>query len=147
MDHLLASIRPGKLRPDKKNLKLKSKGLGIIILAHGSKVKKANITMLKLIKELKKDLGINIIEPSYLQLCQPDLHANVKKMVKKGCKKILVVPFFLFTGNHVGRDIPKEIAEEARIFKEVEFVYAKNIGSHPGMSNIVSDCIRETLLK
>lgn len=114
-------------------------------MAHGSKVKKANETINKIIKKIRDKGGIKIIEPSYLQFCSPNLHASVKKVVAKGSKKIIVLPFFLFMGNHVGRDIPKEIASEARLYKDIEFVYARNIGHDPRIGDIVLDCIREAL--
>src|SRR3989338_564984 len=123
----------------------KTSKIGIIILGHGSKAKKANGTIPRVIKEIKKKAGITIIEPSYLQLSRPDLHASVKGIVERGCKKIVIVPFFLFTGNHVGRDIHNEIGREKKIYKGVEFLYAKNLGADPRISDIVLSCIKEVL--
>ena len=124
---------------------MRSKNIGVIILGHGSKVKKANGTIPRVIKEIKIKGRIKIIEPSYLQLSRPNLHTSVKKVIEKGCKKIIIVPFFLFTGNHVGRDIPNEINRQAKIYKDVKFVYAKNLGCDFRISDIVLDCIREAL--
>lgn len=124
---------------------MRSRDIGVIILGHGSKAKKANGTIPRVIKEIKRKGRIKIIEPSYLQLCRPNLHASVKRVIEKGCKKVVIVPFFLFTGNHVGRDIPKEINREVKIYKDVKFVYAKNLGSDFRISDIVLDCIREAL--
>lgn len=145
VDNILKSIRFGNINPKMNNRKLKTKNVGIIILAHGSKLKKANAAIYRVIKKIKNKGLPKIIEPSYLQLCSPNLHASVKKLVEKGCKKIVVVPFFLFMGNHVGRDIPKAIEREEKLYKDVEFIYAKNIGGHPTISDIVLDCIREAL--
>jgi len=119
--------------------------IGIIILGHGSFLKQANETIIKAIKEIKKRRGFAIIEPAYLQLCKPDLHTAVEKIIKKGCKKVIIVPFFLFKGNHVSRDIPKTIAKEAKLYKNVRFVYAKNLGQDHRISDIVSDRITEAL--
>lgn len=117
----------------------------VIILSHGSKVKKASRTIRKIIKEIKSNSELKIIEPSYLQFRNPNLAASVKKLVKNGYKRILIVPFFLFTGIHVSKDVPKEIRREAGLYKNVEFVYARNIGSDPRIKDIVLDCIREAL--
>lgn len=124
-----------------------TKKTGVIILGHGSKVKAANATIPKVIRELKKKRGIDIVEPAYLQLCKPSLCYAIKKVTGLGCKKIIIVPFFLFIGNHVKRDIPKLIAQESRLYKDVEFVYARNLGQDPRLSDIVLDCIKEALLK
>lgn len=114
-------------------------------MAHGSKVKKANATIRRVIKEIKNKGLPKIIEPAYLQLCSPNLHASVKKLVEKRCKKIVVVPFFLFMGNHVARDIPQEIERQVKLYKDVEFVYARNLGKDHRISDIVSDSIRAAL--
>lgn len=124
---------------------METNAIGIIILGHGSRAKKANGTIPRVIKEVKKKANFKIIEPSYLQLSWPNLHASVKRAAEKGCKKIVVVPFFLFTGNHVGRDIPNEIEREKKIYKDVEFIYANNLGADPRISDIVLSCIKEAI--
>lgn len=118
---------------------------GIIILGHGSNLKQANNTIIRAIREIEKRRWPGIIEPAYLQLCKPNLHTAVKKIIERGCNKIVIVPFFLFRGNHVSKDIPRHIEEEARAYKHVEFVYAKNLGHDPRINDIVWDCIKEAL--
>ncbi len=127
------------------NQNLNNKDVGVIILGHGSRLKEANNLIPKIIRQIKKNLGVKIIEPAYLQLYEPDLHKSVKKVVEKGCKKIIIAPFFLFTGNHVTRDIPKAIAKEAKIYKSVKLIYAKNIGDDSRIEEIVSDSIKNAL--
>lgn len=144
-DSILKPVRGGKINPCNFNRKPQANNTGIIILSHGSRIKQANATVSRLIKEIKSKGGPKLIEPSYLQLCSPDFHASVKKIVEKGYKKIVVVPFFLFTGNHVSRDIPREIMKEAKLYKDVQFVYARNIGHDSRLSDIVFDCIKEAL--
>lgn len=146
-DNILRLIRESSINP-RDNSRKTSAGrqtTGIIILGHGSKVKKTNATIRRVIKAIKLEAGLKIVEPAYLQLCGPSLHTSVKKIIKKGVKKIVVAPFFLFTGNHVGRDIPKEIKQEAELFKGVEFVYAKNLGDDPAINGIVLNCIENVL--
>ena len=58
---------------------------------------------------------------------------------------LIVVPFFLFMGNHVSRDIPKAIEKEKNIYKGVEFVYTRNLSHDSRLNDIVYDCIREVL--
>lgn len=145
VDAILKPVRAGFMNPRKNSRKLKVRNTGIVILCHGSKIEKANQTIYKIIKEVKRDSGLEIVEPAFLQLCGPDFHASVEKVIEKGCKKILVVPFFLFMGNHVSRDIPREIKRQGQLYKSVKFVYARNIGCSVMMSDIVLDCIREAL--
>ncbi len=143
VDKILKSIRFGSISPYLNNLK--AKNTGIIILGHGSRVKKTNATIARVVKDIKAKTGIKIIQPSYLQLTGPDLAASVKKAVEKDAKKIVIVPFFLFTGNHVGRDIPREIKKLAGLYPGVKFIYSKNIGDDPAVSDIVLGCINQAL--
>lgn len=117
----------------------------VIILGHGSKLKMANYTIRKVAREIKSKRGLGIVKPAYLQLCQPSLQRTIKKITTMGCKRVIIVPFFLFMGNHVKRDIPKVIRQEAKIYKYVEFVYARHLGQDPRISDIVLDCINEAL--
>lgn len=145
VDNIFGLIRLGNIAPCDRDKGKKAARIGIIILGHGSKLKQANQTILKVIRTIRKRRRNDRIEPAYLQLSKPALHTSVKKLVGNGYKKIIIVPFFLFAGNHVSRDIPKIIAKEASLYKEIKFVYARNIGQDPRISGIVLDCIEKAL--
>lgn len=121
------------------------KNIGVIILGHGSRLKMANDSLRALAREIRMGKEFDMVEPAFLQLSQPDLQRIIKKAVQNGCKKIVIVPFFLFMGNHVTRDIPKIIAREAKKYKGVRLVCAKNMGQDPRMAMIVVDRIREVV--
>lgn len=127
--------------------RLKLQRTGVIILGHGSRIKKANSLLSEIIKIIKKRLGLNVIEPAYLQLHRPDLIQRIKGLVSKGCRKIIIVPFFLFGGNHVRRDIPRIIKRQKTLYPRVEFIYAKNLGNDSKIVEIVIDRILQAGLK
>lgn len=114
---------------------------GIIILSHGSRLKKANASLGKIVKAAKKSTGLDIIVPAYLQFCRPDLAESVKSLIGQKCKSIIIIPFFLFNGNHVTRDIPDIIKEEKAKYPDVRFVYTKNLGNDLRIADIVADTI------
>ena len=118
---------------------------GIVIIGHGSRLKSANDAVRKAVREIKARSRCKVVEPAYLQLCRPDLSGAVRRAVKAGCRQIIIVPFFLSLGNHVTKDIPAAIQREARIHKNIKFVYTKNIGQDPRILNILMDCITEAL--
>ena len=143
VDKIFCVIRSNNLKLRQTANKLKSKATGIVILGHGSNLKRANDTVGRVAAEIKKRSGLGVVEPAYLQLCKPDLKTVIKKVVKAGCRRIVIVPFFLFEGNHVRRDIPNAIKQDVKIYRQVEFIYAKNIGQDPRISDIVMDRISE----
>lgn len=138
-------IRIDNLKIEQAGEKIKNKKSGIVILGHGSNLKKANYLVHRVAAEIRKRSGLDIVEPAYLQLCKPSLQEAIKKVVSNGCGKVIIVPFFLFIGNHVSRDIPGVIEKEAKIYREVDFIYTKNIGQDPRINDIVMDRIREAI--
>ncbi len=123
--------------------KLKDSRTGIIVLSHGTKIKKANAILVKIVEKIKQDTGLDVIVPAYLQLCRPDLIKSIKRLVGRGCRRIVIVPFFLFNGNHVTRDIPSIIKKAKSKFPKVEFTYTKSLGEDGRVADIVSDMLRE----
>lgn len=121
--------------------------IGIIILGHGSKLHKANGLISKVAKIIKKEISGNIVEPSYLQFHQPNLSESIKKVVEKGCKKIIIVPFFLFSGNHVKRDIPQAIKKEMDRYPDCTFVFTESMGEDGRIVDIVLQKINEAIRK
>lgn len=114
---------------------------GVIILSHGSRLKKANKDLDKVVKDVKSKTGLKMVMPAYLQFCQPDLTKSIKNLVLKGCRKIIIMPFFLFNGNHVTKDIPAIIKEERVKSPDVDFVLKKSLSRDERLSDIVSEII------
>lgn len=126
---------------------MKVKRIGIVILGHGSKRKIANNQIPEVIKQIKPRLISSKIVPAYLQFCEPSLKQSVRFLVKRDCKRIIVVPFFLFMGNHVKRDIPKAIQNETLKYPEIEFIYAESLGKDTRIAEIVLGRIKEVINK
>ena len=146
VDDVFNLIRKNNHWPKINLQRLKAEKTGVIILGHGSRLKKANKTILEIVKAIKQEEW-DIVEPAYLQFHKPDLLTSIKNVIEKGCKKIIIVPFFLFMGNHVTRDIPKAIKKEAVKYPCVNFVYAKNLGEDARIEIIVRDIIKEAAVK
>ena len=124
---------------------VKSCKTGIIILSHGSKLKKANDSLNKTIKVIKQKTGLVIVVPAYLQFCQPNLTKSVKGLISKGCRTVIIIPFFLFNGNHVTRDIPEIIEKVKARYPKASFIYAKNLGDDIRIPDIIVDIIKEAV--
>lgn len=121
--------------------------IGIIILGHGSKLHKANGLISKVAKIIRSQIADSVVQPSYLQFHQPALSKAIEKVAKKGCRKIIIVPFFLFKGNHVKRDIPQAIKKEISKYPRVSFVFTKSLGEDKQIGDIVLKNINEAIIK
>jgi len=117
---------------------------GVIVLAHGSKVKSGNEGLFKVVEMLRAMGKWDMVDACFLQLAKPGLSEGVKNIVEKGAEKIVVMPLLLFSGNHVLKDIPDEIENEKRKYPEIQFFYARNLGADKRIAQIAADRIDET---
>ena len=116
---------------------------GVIVLAHGSKVKSGNEGLFKVVDMLRAMGKWDMVDACFLQLAKPGLSEGVKNIVEKGAEKIVVMPLLLFSGNHVLKDIPDEIENEKRKYPEIQFFYARNLGADERIAQIAADRIDE----
>ncbi|MHC4268930.1 MAG: sirohydrochlorin chelatase [Planctomycetota bacterium] len=122
-----------------------SKKTGVIVLAHGSKVRTGNDGLFKIVEMLRVTGKWDMVEAGFLQLAKPGLTEVVENLIQRGAKRVVVMPLLLFSGNHVLKDIPEEIEQERIKFPEVEFCYAKNIGADERIAQIANDRIEEAV--
>ena len=118
---------------------------GVVVLAHGSKVKSGNEGLFKIVEMLRAMGKWDMVEAGFLQLAKPGLTEAVEDIVGKGAKRVVVMPLLLFSGNHVLKDIPEEIEKERKKYPDVEFCYAKNIGADERIAQITGEKIEDAI--
>ena len=117
----------------------------IIVLSHGSKVASGNDGLFKIVEMLKISNKWDSVEAGFLQLAEPNLKQVIEKVVKEGSRRVVVIPLLLFSGSHVVKDIPREIDEQRKVYPDVEFLFAKNLGADERIAQIASDRINDVL--
>ena len=122
-----------------------SKKTGVIVLAHGSKVRTGNEGLFNIVKMLRAMGKWDMVEAGFLQLAKPGLTEVVDDLISRGARRVVVMPLLLFSGNHVLKDIPEEIDHERKKFPDVEFCYAKNIGADERIALIAADRIEDAV--
>lgn len=118
---------------------------GIVLLGHGSQLAGASQVIHELSKSIMKHAEWDMVEPAFLQFESPTLSESIDKLVHEGVRKVVVASFFLLEGNHVNRDIPEELENEARKHKGVEFSHTAALGYHSKIEEIILDRIREVV--
>ncbi len=118
---------------------------GVIVLAHGSKVRTGNEGLFKIVEMLRAMGKWDMVEAGFLQLAKPGLTEVVEDLIGREVKRVVVMPLLLFSGNHVLKDIPEEIDNERKKFPDVDFCYAKNIGADERIAQIANDRIEEAV--
>lgn len=116
----------------------------IILFAHGSAVEAANRQVAVLAEEISRRAGCPA-GCAFLELAQPDLAAAVASFAAEGIRRIVVAPYFLTLGMHVGKDLPRLIEEQRRRFPAVEILAGQPLEGSPAMPGLILDRVREVL--
>ncbi|MCK8825531.1 sirohydrochlorin chelatase [Fuchsiella alkaliacetigena] len=118
---------------------------GVIILGHGSKAEKSNREFLEFSQEVSESLEYEFGAGAFLQFADPRVDEVAAEAVEAGVEKIVIMPLFLFPGNHVQKDIPRAIDRLKEEYPEIEFVYANYVGGDDRLAAIVADRVKEVI--
>ncbi len=118
---------------------------GIMVLAHGSRVKETTDTIEKIVKLAKDNINDKHmpIEIAYMELSQPDIKTVFKKLIDMGVDEIKVVPYFLFRGMHIKKDIPNELEAALEGYDNVKLTMGDTLGADPRLAEILADRIND----
>ena len=116
---------------------------GAIILAHGSKRKAANEEIYSMVREIQERDEEMLYEAAFMSFGEPDIPAAIARLASRGVQSIIIMPFFLGTGNHISQDIPELLRQEKRKYPELDLKMAVHLAGHPGLIDIVLDRIRD----
>lgn len=114
----------------------------IVLLGHGSRRSQAN-DILKSISEIIKSKFAEInVECAYLELAEPNIRDIMDKLAESNFNSIYVIPYFLYSGNHVSRDIPKII----NIYKEKYPYINIKLGDYLGVDKRIAELVMERII-
>ena len=111
---------------------------GILIIAHGS-------TMEEVFAMVQNNLPDLIVEHAYMEYCDVNLEKGLDLLREKGVKEIVVVPYFLFDGMHIIKDIPEEISAYLENHKDMKISMGKTLGADKRIADVLCDRIKEVM--
>jgi sirohydrochlorin ferrochelatase len=117
----------------------------LLLIAHGSRRPEANADLDLLAADLRARGGYLIVQPSYLELCEPGIVAGGETCVAAGAATVVMLPYFLSPGRHVVEDLAAARDELGRRHPAVRFVLADPLGRHPLMQQVVAERAQEAL--
>jgi len=115
----------------------------VMLLGHGSKAPEANETLRKVGRALEARGAYGCVQSAFLQMEMPDFQAAADILVSKGFRDILVMPYFLYMGLHVTKDLPAEIEEARKRHPGLQVSVADNLGFHEKLVDITMERINE----
>jgi sirohydrochlorin cobaltochelatase len=115
----------------------------IILLGHGSKSKDAIDDFNYVVELTKTKSGIEHLYGAHMELAEPSLEKVIAQLYSSGQKNVIILPYFLFNGNHIKMDIPSIIENLESLFPGLKIVFGTAIGKEPLMAEIMAKKIQE----
>jgi sirohydrochlorin cobaltochelatase len=116
----------------------------LMVVGRGTNDSDANSNVCKVARMLWEGMGFGWTEVCYSGVAYPLVDVGLNHAVRLGYRRIIVFPYFLFTGILVER-IYQRADEAAAAHPEVEIVKADYLNDHPLVIDTFVDRIEETL--
>lgn len=110
-------------------------------MGHGSRnpASHQELTILgDLVRQLEPEYKIIL---AYLQLREPNLDSVIRKLTDEGETEVIVIPVFLFMGNHISEDIPELINNFKIKYPDLQV----RVGSHLGPEWRIASLVRDRI--
>lgn len=109
----------------------------LVLMGHGSKSKDA-IDEFNYVVEVTKAKSTNmVVYGAHMDIAKPTLEEVILEISGIGVQKVVVMPYFLFNGNHIKFDIPKQIEALQLLYPKMEIIFGTPIGREPLMADLM----------
>lgn len=115
-----------------------------MLLGRGGSDPDANSDLYKIARLLWEKTNFKIVEPAFMGVTTPLLDEGIQRCVKLGAKKVIILPYFLFTGILIKRLETMTITFQNQ-YSTVEFKLAEYFGYHHKLLTILIERVEETL--
>jgi precorrin-8X/cobalt-precorrin-8 methylmutase len=110
---------------------------GILVVSHGSPLTEANERFVALVGRIAARLDADNLRPAFFSLARPNIADRVAELAARGVRRIVLLPYFLYAGQHVTHDIPALLDECRRQFPAVAFEVLPTLESDPALEDLV----------
>lgn len=111
----------------------------VIVLGHGSRSPEATEQFVSVAESLAPRLPGATVLPAFMELAEPSLPDAVDRAVEHGATRIVVLPCFLFLGNHIKKDIPRKLDTAREAHPGVSFELREPLGTDPRVAEALLD--------
>ncbi|WCK56470.1 sirohydrochlorin chelatase [Aneurinibacillus sp. Ricciae_BoGa-3] len=116
----------------------------VILLGRGGSDPDANSDLYKIARLLWERIKYNIVEPAFMGVTDPLIEEGVDRCIRLGAKKIIILPYFLFTGILIKR-LEELIQVFAAKYPDAEFSLAGYFGFHSNLERVLLERAEEAL--
>ena len=114
----------------------------LVVVGRGTNDPDANSNIAKLARMLWEGMGLGWAEAAFSGVAHPRVDAALTRAARLGFRRIIVFPYFLFTGVLVKR-IYSQTDAVAALFPEIDFAKALYLRDHEGVLGAFCDRVDE----
>lgn len=118
---------------------------GLVVVDHGSRRAESNAMHEAFVATFAAESGAEYVAvaAAHMELATPTVGDAIDAVVAAGAGRVLVMPYFLFPGNHWERDIPALVDEASHRHPGVELCVTAPVGLHPLMREVVRERLEQ----
>lgn len=110
----------------------------ILMIGRGSSDPDANGDLHKIARLYWERYSYGWVESCFIGVTHPDLPTGLKRCIQLGAKRVIAIPYFIFTGVLIKR-IHRIISEEQASHPGVEMVAGDYLGRHPALLTLIEE--------
>jgi sirohydrochlorin ferrochelatase len=110
-----------------------------IVFAHGSSVESANQAVREVASQAAELGAWRVFVSAFLEGGTPSLADAIDELTARGESSFIVVPYFLTTGLHLQRDLPRLIEQIRMKHRGIEIEVTPPLDGHPAMAAALVD--------
>lgn len=122
----------------------KHEDTAILLIGRGGSDAEANSDFYKITRLLWEKLHVKWVESAFMGVTDPRVDEGIERCIRLGAKKIVMLPYFLFTGVLIERmnDMLERYREQ---YPEHEFLLAAYFGYHAKLQDILKERALDTV--
>ena len=118
---------------------------GVLIVGHGSRQKSTEQILEAVVEKARLSLPETPFEVAYMEFGEQDIPKGLSALACRGADEIAVVPYFLYDGMHIRKDIPEALDEFKAANKDIKITMGRPFGFDERLASILTDRIKEIL--
>lgn len=135
---LIFDILVDRLKETGFDTSIKHDDTAILLIGRGGSDADANSDFYKITRLLWEKLQVKWVESAFMGVTDPRVDEGIERCIRLGARKIVMLPYFLFTGVLIERMATMQ-ARYREEYPEHEFILAEYFGYHPRLQDVLKE--------
>lgn len=109
----------------------------LLVMVHGSPRPASNKDMFDVVEAVRQRGVYPIVEVGFMECNEPTIPDAIATCVERGAQRVVAVPYFLHSGNHVADDLPTLLEAAQAQYPHVEFLMGDYLGRDEHIADVL----------